>query len=204
MRRPSLPALLAALLLTAWGAGPLAADEFEAEKTARFEELESRYADSPEQLALAKAGWLSGRANAFGRQGELDRAVDALEEAIDIRRDYFPAWLALALAHRAAERYDRAIETIERAPHTMRYRGTELGGFEYDVYYVKMLVYRAIPDHQAGLKAAREGLAVLDDPQLEARRKEAEQAGVAEPGSGAAIVQLLQSYVGRLAPVGES
>jgi tetratricopeptide (TPR) repeat protein len=198
MRRTSLLALLTALILSAWIAGPVSADGFEEEKAAKFEELESRHADSPEYMKLAKAAWLTQRANAFGQQGELDRAVAVLEEAIDIRRDYFPAWLALALAHRAGERYDKALETIEAAPGSMRFRGEELSGFEYDVYYVKMLVHRAIPDHQAGLKSAREGLEVLDDPALEERRKRAEEAGVVGPGSGEAIVQILTRYVGRL------
>lgn len=172
-----------------------AAGSEDREKADKFKELERQHADSPDYLDLTKASWLTKRGNTYGQRGELDEAIVAFREAIEIRRDYFPAYLSLALAYRGKEQYEPAIEAIESAPATMDFNGNELGGFEYDVYYVKMLVYAAIPDHDKGLEAAREGLAVLDDPAIRERRQRAEKFGVVGPGSGSQIVELLEKYV---------
>lgn len=165
------------------------------EKAAKFKELEQAYPDSPNHVTLAKASWLTSRGNTYGQNGELDKAVDSFKEAIATKQDYFPAYLSLALAYRAKEQYGKAIEAIESAPGTMSFDGQELGGFEYDVYYVKMLVYAAIPDHEKGLASAREGLEVLDDSKVKGRRQRAEKLGVVGRGSGSKIVELLEKYV---------
>lgn len=195
MLSTSRPRLLFLLLASICLSGPAAAADSDADKARRFEELEKQYPDSPGELKLAKAGWLTERGNSHGQQGDIDQAVDSLTEAIDIKQDYFPAYISLALAYRAGEQYDKALETIERAPTTMDFHGAELGGFEYDVYYVKLLVYNAIPDHDRGLASAREALEVLDDPAIRERRKRAEEAGVVSAGSGAKIIEVLQKYV---------
>lgn len=185
------------LLLASWCllAPAAAAGSDDEQKAEKFEELEKAHADSPDHLKLTKAIWLTRRGNTHVEQGDLDSAIDSFKEAIDIRRDYFPAYVSLALAYRAKERFSRAIETIESAPETMVFEGRELGGFEYDVYYVKMLVYAAIPDHEKGLAAAREGLEVLDDAGIKEQREQAEQFGIVGPGSGSKIIELLEKYV---------
>ena len=186
---------LCLLLVSAWLAATAAAGSEDNEKAQVFEGLEQKHADSPGYLELTKASWLTKRGNSYVEKGELDNAIDSFEEAIGIRRDYFPAYVSLALAYLVKERYSRAIETIERAPTTMNFSGNELGGFEYDVYYVKMLVYAGIPNHEQGLESAREGIEVLDDPRIREQRERAEKAGVAGPGSGRKIVELLEKYV---------
>jgi len=183
------------LLVSACLLGPAAFGSDNGEKARKFEELEKRHGDSPSYLKLTKASWLTKRGNTYGEQGELDKAVDSFKEAIEIRRDYFPAYVSLALAYRGKERYGKAIETIEDAPTTMDVNGKEHGGFEFDVYYVKMLVYAGIPDHEKGLESAREGIEALGDPQIEEARQRTEKAGLAGPGSGSKIVELLEKYV---------
>lgn len=195
MRRASKCASLFVLLVPAWLLGPAAFGSDNGEKARKFEELEKRHGDSPGYLKLTKASWLTKRGNTYGEQGELDKAVDSFKEAIEIRRDYFPAYISLALAYRGKELYGKAIETIEDAPTTMNFNGKELGGFEYDVYYIKMLVYAGIPDHAQGLESAREGIEILDDPEVKEARQRTEEAGIAGPGSGSKIVELLEKYV---------
>lgn len=195
MRRCSKCVSLCVLLILGCFLASVYADSGDLSKREKFEELEQEYADSPSYLKLTKASWLTTRGNTYGRQGELGKAVDSFKEAIDIRQDYFPAYISLALAYRAEERYDEAIERIESAPGTMDFNGNELGGFEYDVYYIKMLVYAAVPDHEKGLASAREGLEVLDDPVVKGQRQRAEKFGVVGPGSGTKIVELLEKYV---------
>lgn len=174
---------------------PAAAASGDVEKAEKFEALEKAHSDSPRYLKLTKASWLTKRGNTYGEQGELDKAIDSFKEAIDIREDYFPAYVSLALAYRAKAQYGDAIDSIESAPGTMIFGGEEVGGFEYDVYYIKMLVYSAIPDHEKGVAAAREGLEVLDDSTIQGERQRAEKLGIAGPGSGSTIVELLEKYV---------
>lgn len=195
MRRRSMGIVLLVLIMSTWPPLFAAATGDDAEKAAKFKELEEAYSESPDYLKLAKASWLTSRGNTYGQQGELAKAIDSFKEAIDMRRDYFPAYLSLALAYRENEQFTNAIEAIEAAPGTMKFKGTELGGFEYDVYYVKVLVYAAIPDHEKGLQAAREGLEVLDDSKVKGQRQRAEKFGIVARGSGTKIVELLEKYV---------
>lgn len=184
------------VLLASWCLPvPAAAGSGDVEKAEKFEALEKAHSDSPRYLKLTKASWLTKRGNTYGTQGELDKAIDSFKEAIDIREDYFPAYVSLALAYRATAQHGDAIDTIESAPATMIFGGQEVAGFEYDVYYIKMLVYSDIPDHEKGVAAAREGLEVLDDSTIQRQRQRAEKLGVVGPGSGETIVELLEKYV---------
>lgn len=187
-------AAFAAVLLFLFALPPAGAagDETKEEK---FRELAQRYPDSPGRLSLAKARWLTERGNAHGEQGALDRAIADFQEAIDIRQDYVPAYISLTLAHRAGEQYDKALEVIEETPSRMKVGDTELGGFQYDRYYLRMLVYAAIPDHGKGVASAREGIRVLNDPEIREQRRRAEKAGVAGAGSGSRIISFLERYV---------
>lgn len=195
MRRNSLVTVswLLAILLVALP--PAASQAGDGAKADKFQELEARHADAPERLALAKARWLTERGNAAGQAGELDDAITRLREAIEIKNDYFPAHLSLALAHRGNGQHEQALRVINDAPLTMRISGSELGGFEYDVYYVRMLIYSDIPDHDRGLAAAREGLEVLDDPEIREQRQRSEELGVVGEGSGLQIYDVLERYV---------
>lgn len=193
-KTPACHAGCAAALLLLFMMPATGADGDEA-KEQKFKELEQRHQDAPGRLSLTKAKWLTERGNSRGEQGDLDRAITDLREAIDIKQDYIPAYISLALAYRAGERYGEALEVIEKAPTRMKLGDTELGGFEYDLYYLRMLVYAAIPDHEQGIAAAREGIRVLDDPAIQEQRRRAEQAGVAGAGSGSRIVGFLERYV---------
>jgi tetratricopeptide (TPR) repeat protein len=195
MHGNSLNSFLCALLVSLCLLAPAIAWEHDEERARKFEELEKQYGDAPDELAFAKARWLTQRGNGFGEKRELERAIDAFEAAIDIRPDYFPAYLSLTLAHLSSEDYDRAIDTIENAPVTMEIDGTDVGGFEYDVYYMKVLAYTSIPDNTRGLAAAREALEVLDDPRIQEQRERAEAMGVAAAGSGEGIIEMLDRYV---------
>ncbi len=180
------------LLLVALPAASAGGDETKEEK---FRELAQKYPDSPDRLSMAKARWLTERGNSHGERGALDHAINDFREAIDIRRDYVPAYIALTLAYRAGERYDEALEVIKEMPSRMKLRDTELGGFQYDQYYLRMLVYAAIPDHERGIASAREGIRILNDPEIQEQRQRAENAGIAGAGSGSRIVSFLERYL---------
>lgn len=189
---PAACAALSALLAAAPANGDGDAEPSRAEK---FEELEARHADDPQRLALAKARWLTERGNAAGQAGELDAAIERLRGAVEIKQDYFPAHLSLALAHLSDGQHERALQVINEAPRTMRFGGSEVGGFEHDVYYVRMLVYDNMPDHEKGLAVAKEGLEVLDDPEIKEQRRRLEELGVVGEGSGSQIYGVLERYV---------
>lgn len=180
------------LLLAGLPAAGAGGDEMKEEK---FRELAQKYPDSPGRLSMAKARWLTERGNSHGQGGALDPAIADFREAIDIRRDYVPAYIALTLAYRAGERYDEALEVIEKMPSRMKLGDTELGGFQHDQYYLRMLVYAAIPDHEKGIAAAREGIRILNDPEIQEQRRRAENAGLAGAGSGSRIVSFLERYL---------
>lgn len=180
------------LLLVALPAAGAGGDETKEEK---FRALAQKYPDSPGRLSMAKARWLTERGNSHGQAGTLDLAIADFKEAINIRRDYVPAYIALTLAYRAGERYEEALEVIEEMPSRMKVGDAELGGFQYDQYYLRMLVYAAIPDHGKGIASAREGIRVLNDPEIQEQRRRAENAGLAGAGSGSRIVSFLERYL---------
>lgn len=187
---------LAVLLAVLLAAAPANSDSGgESSRAEKFEELESRHADDPQRLALTKARWLTERGNAAGQAGELDDAVSRLREAVEIKQDYFPAHLSLALAHLSDGQHERALRVINEAPRTMQFGDSEVAGFEHDVYYVRMLIYDNMADHEKGLAVAREGLEVLDNPEIKEERRRLEELGVVGEGSGSQIYGVLERYV---------
>lgn len=191
---PAACAALSALLAAAPASGESDGNA-EPSRAEKFEELEARHADDPQRLALAKARWLTERGNAAGQAGELDDAISRLREAVKIKQDYFPAHLSLALAELTNGQHERALQVINEAPRTMQFGGSEVGGFEHDVYYVRMLIYDNMADHDKGLAVAREGLEVLDDPEIKEERQRLEELGVVGEGSGSQIYGMLERYV---------
>lgn len=164
-------------------------------RSEKFQQLEEKYSDSPAYLELTKANWLTNRGNTHGRNKEMQQAIVDFKDAIAIKQDYFPAHLSMALAYKEMGEYDKAIMALDEAPTDMSMEGKDLGGFEYDIYYVRLLVYNEIPDDEKALQTARTALDVLQDPQIVDERQQAEQFGLVAAGSGESIVEYMKTYV---------
>lgn len=165
------------------------------DRSEKFQQLEEKYADSPEYLDLTRANWLTNRGNTHGRNKEMQQAIVDFKDAIEIKQDYFPAYLSMALAYKEMGEYDKAIMTLDEAPTDMNMEGNDLGGFEYDIYYVRLLVYNEMPDDERALQTARTALDVLQRPQIVDERRQAEEFGLVATGSGESIIEYMKTFV---------
>ena len=93
------------------------------QKEAKFRELETDFNQSPEQLAMMKATWLSSRGNNLGEQGKLDEAIQDFEEAIRIKPDHLPSFFSLAIAYEKKGMTDKAKMTLDSAPEETKVDG---------------------------------------------------------------------------------
>jgi tetratricopeptide (TPR) repeat protein len=97
------------------------------EKDVVFRELGEKFAGSPETVALAQAIWLTGRGQAYARKGRLFKALDCFAEAMSLKRDHIPAYLAMAITFRrlgqAGGSYsylDVSMNLLKRLPKRVR------------------------------------------------------------------------------------
>src|SRR5438034_11678427 len=106
---------------------PFKSKDREEQKQIKFRELEGDFVDSPDMLALTKAGWLSSRGNTCGEQGKLDEAIQDFEEAIRIKQDHLPSYFSLAIAYQKKGLTDKANKILESAPEEMKVNGEVVG-----------------------------------------------------------------------------
>jgi tetratricopeptide (TPR) repeat protein len=113
------------------------------EKETVFRELEARFAGSPETVRLAQAIWLTGRGQVYARRGRFFKALDCFAEAMTLKRDHIPAYLAMAITFRrlgqAGGSYsylDVAMKMLQRLPRRVRllHREVNLELFGASVY----------------------------------------------------------------------
>lgn len=99
-----------------------------------FRHFESVFAGDPQKVALAKAVWLTRRGQQWSNWGGLLKARAYLAEAIAIKDDYLPAYVALVAVYReTAVRTGivsllwRAREILETLPRKTLLLGREVG-----------------------------------------------------------------------------
>jgi tetratricopeptide (TPR) repeat protein len=97
------------------------------EKDMVFRELGERFAGQPETVRLSQAIWLTGRGQAYARRGRFFKALDCFAEAMTLKRDHIPAYLAMAITFRrlgqAGGSYsylDVAMNLLKRLPRRVR------------------------------------------------------------------------------------
>lgn len=103
---------------------------------------------------------------ALERKGELDRAIDVLEQGIDLWSDYTELLYILGFIYLRKHRYSRAITawqqcTIRGNPPS-RYVSTE-GVGSYLAFEQLGLLYLRLKDHSAAIKAFTDALRVKPD-----------------------------------------
>jgi len=99
-----------------------------------FKHFEEVFAGDPQKVALAKAAWLTRRGQQWANWGGLLKAQAYLAEAIAVKDDYLPAYVALVGVYReTAIRTGiisllwRAKEILESLPRKTRLLGSEVG-----------------------------------------------------------------------------
>ncbi|MHA2061641.1 MAG: hypothetical protein ACW963_05045 [Candidatus Sifarchaeia archaeon] len=168
------------------------------QKVEKFRDLEKEYDGFPEMIRLAKASWLTSRGNHYGQQRLLGRAISQFTEAITIKGDFIPAYLSLGIAYREKGMYQEALSILEKAPSKLKIDGSELGGFEFDLYNAITSVYVAMQNKSKALEYAKKTLAVANDPERIEQRQFAEKSGVISTGSDAEIIELLKQLIQEL------
>lgn len=88
------------------------------QKIEKFIELESLNSNDKETTDFEKAVWLTSRANYFGVNKMVTESIEDSKEAIEIKKDYLPAYLSLALSCtiRDGNNFQIGIKIIEKAP----------------------------------------------------------------------------------------
>jgi len=102
------------------------------QKERKFRSLEKQYKGSPEMIASTKASWLTSRGNRYGQQGKLDQAITDFREAIELKTDHIPAYIALGIAYREKGMLQEALTTLKNAPRKVTTFGKEFSGPEFD------------------------------------------------------------------------
>lgn len=99
-----------------------------------FNHFEAVFAGDPQKVALAKAAWLTRRGQQWANWGGLLKAQAYLAEAIAVKDDYLPAYIALVAVYRdtavgtgAIGLLWKAKELLESLPKRVRLLGSEVG-----------------------------------------------------------------------------
>jgi len=95
------------------------ASDRQEQKRKKFRELE-RFVVVEGMCETMKASWLTSRGNAYGEEGKLKEAMEDFTEAINIKKDYLPAYLGLAVTYKTQGQEKEALEILEAAPEEMR------------------------------------------------------------------------------------
>ncbi len=74
-----------------------------------------------ELVNLSKVTWLSTRAQYLYRQGKTDEAIDDLTEAIEIKSDFTPAYIALGANYRELGQLDKSLSVLLKAPSSKEF-----------------------------------------------------------------------------------
>ena len=119
-----------------------------------FNHFETVFAGDPQKVSLAKAAWLTRRGQQWHNWGGLLKAQIYLAEAIAVKDDYLPAYIALVAVYRdtavgtgAIGLLWKAKELLESLPTRVRLLGSELrldqcGGAAHAQWAELMLIMR--------------------------------------------------------------
>jgi len=157
----------------------------ETQKRRKFQELERKFAGDPEEgpegqelVNFMKASWLTSRASAYGRSGNLEQATLDLKEAIRLQPDYTPAYIHLGLIYREKGLLREALAVLTAAPLRWKIAGKEHGGSEFEVYNAIGTVYLLMGAKDKVLEYAKKALAAVNDPERKELKEIAKRAGV--------------------------
>lgn len=92
--------------------------ENDKQKMEKFLEFENSDSKDKEMISFEKAVWLTSRANYFGGKKMITESIEDSKEAIEIKNDYLPAYLSLAIACtiKNGNNFETGVNIIKKAP----------------------------------------------------------------------------------------
>ncbi|MCK9401727.1 MAG: hypothetical protein M0Q51_17310 [Bacteroidales bacterium] len=150
----------------------------EKQKNNKFQELETLFAGDQEMMSFSKSSWLTSRGGYYGGQGKLDQAIMDFKDAIILKPDHIPSYIALGIAYREKGMLQDALATLNKAPHVMIISGKELGGSEFDLYNAIASIYLLMGDKSKTIEYAKKAIEALNDPERKEQLAFAKESGV--------------------------